>query len=312
MLAKIIIFVVVVASCVCLSTQFANFQLSQSKLMRLHSHSSSTLRMAIKESSTLADIRKAAAAISIALATWGSLPSPTLADRPLNAPSAAGTRVNSDAESLLRYGLPIVNKEIREIQAAVESAKLNLKTRRIPFANSDVATVKTLLKNNKEKLLRAVPSSHLEAAKESLNRFEEDIAPLSAAISANAAAGAGSVQDRQGLDEAFAAQKVLSAELSNFEELLVPDDFKRDIPEEYKGLPALQGRAEVVMTLKKADGTEFNVDGKNYPQVELTMIIDGYNAPLTGGNFVDLVNRGFYEKKVVRAYYNDAIFNQII
>lgn len=29
------------------------------------------------------------------------------------------------------------------------------------------------------------------------------------------------------------------------------------------------------------------------------MVIDGYNAPLTGGNFVDLVNRGFYNKKVI-------------
>jgi len=32
------------------------------------------------------------------------------ADARLNAPSAAGTRVNSDAESLLRYGLPIKNQ----------------------------------------------------------------------------------------------------------------------------------------------------------------------------------------------------------
>jgi len=244
-------------------------------------------------------VQKVIAAVSIAVTSWGFSPSVSFADRPLNAPSAAGTRVNSDAESLLRYGLPIVNKEVREIQAAVESAKLNLKTRRIAFASSDVSNVRALLKAKKENLLRSVPPSHLEAAKESLKRFEEDITPLSTAISANAAAGAGSIQDRQGLDDAFSAQKTLSAELSTFEELLVPDDFKRSIPAEYKDLPVLQGRAEVVMTLKKPDGSEFNVDGKNYEQVELKMIIDGYNAPITGGNFVDLVNRGFYNKKVV-------------
>lgn len=82
------------------------------------------------------------------------------ADARLNAPTAAGTRyycksiiksikfhinknfhiiiyrVNSDAESLLRYGLPINNKEVREIQNSVESIKSNLKTRRINFAKS--------------------------------------------------------------------------------------------------------------------------------------------------------------------------------
>ena len=26
----------------------------------------------------------------------------------------------------------------------------------------------------------------------------------------------------------------------------------------------------------------------------MTIVLDGYNAPVTAGNFVDLVNRGFY------------------
>ena len=40
--------------------------------------------------------------------------------------AASGTRVNSDPESLLRYGLPITNKEVREIQTSVEQTKANL------------------------------------------------------------------------------------------------------------------------------------------------------------------------------------------
>jgi hypothetical protein len=31
----------------------------------------------------------------------------------------------------------------------------------------------------------------------------------------------------------------------------------------------------------------------------LRLVIDGYNAPLTGGNFVDLVNKGFYNKRII-------------
>ena len=86
-----------------------------------------------------------------------------------------------------------------------------------------------------------------------------------------------------------------------FEELMVPDDYKRSVPDEYKGLPVLQGRAEVLMVIVKPDGSQFNVDGKLYDKVDLKMVIDGYNAPITGGNFVDLVDAGFYTgKKVIK------------
>jgi peptidylprolyl isomerase len=36
-----------------------------------------------------------------------------------------------------------------------------------------------------------------------------------------------------------------------------------------------------------------------YEQVDLKLVLDGYNSPLTAGNFVDLVNRGFYDKRVI-------------
>lgn len=45
------------------------------------------------------------------------------------------------------------------------------------------------------------------------------------------------------------------------------------------------------MTFKKADGTQYDVDGKLYDQVDIRMVIDGYNAPLTGGNFIDLIDK---------------------
>jgi hypothetical protein len=52
---------------------------------------------------------------SVAIITSSLLTSSQVAisDSRLNAPSAAGTRVNSDPESLLRYGLPIDSKNIR-------------------------------------------------------------------------------------------------------------------------------------------------------------------------------------------------------
>jgi len=259
-------------------------------------------------------------ASSVALATSISC-LPVLADSRLNAPSSAGTRVNSDAESLLRYGLPISNKEIREIQNSIEAAKVNLKTRRIIYAKLDVANVKALLSRYESKLLNAVPSANLVEAKESLENLKSDVVPLLVAIDAESVAGSGSLQERKGtnrsvyckvnldlevimtviigLDDAFDAQKVLSQELSRFEELMVPPTFTRTIPDEFKSLPSLQRRAEVEMTFKKPDGSQYDVEGRLYDSVTVKMVIDGYNAPLTGGNFVDLVSKGFYNGMTV-------------
>lgn len=123
-----------------------------------------------------------------------------LADARLNAPTSAGTRVNSDAESLLRYGLPIPSKEIREIQSNVETAKMNLKTRRIVFAKQDVNNVKSLISRYEAKLLSAVPSANLESAKNSLERLKADVVPLLSAIEQESAAGSGSLQERKGIN----------------------------------------------------------------------------------------------------------------
>lgn len=42
----------------------------------------------------------------------------------MSAGPASGTRVNSDPESLLRFGLPIDNQDVRNIQNSVENAKV--------------------------------------------------------------------------------------------------------------------------------------------------------------------------------------------
>lgn len=103
-----------------------------------------------------------------------------------------------------------------------------------------------------------------------------------------------------GLDSALAAQAKVSHSLSDIEAHLVPDGYTRIIPEEYSSLPTLQGRAEVDMVIRRPDNSQYDVDGKLYDKLTLHMVIDGYNAPITGGNIVDLVQRGFYNGKKVR------------
>ena len=61
---------------------------------------------------------------------------------------------------------------------------------------------------------------------------------------------------------------------------LVPEGFEREIPAEFDALPRLQGRATLNISTT---------------QGELTTVVDGYNAPLTAGAFVDLALKGFYD-----------------
>jgi peptidylprolyl isomerase len=56
--------------------------------------------------------------------------------------------------------------------------------------------------------------------------------------------------------------------------------FPFEIPAEFADLPRLLGRATVKITTTKGD---------------LLTEVDGYNAPLTAGAFVDLVQKGFYD-----------------
>jgi peptidylprolyl isomerase len=173
-----------------------------------------------------------------------------------------------DPESLLRYGLPIDNKDARDLQASIENVKNNIKARRINFAKGDVNNAKDILNNRKDKLLSAAAAvGHGDAGKAALQKMSDDVIPLEAVLSAEGAFGTGSVQQRTAYDDAFTAQDVLARDLSVFEQLLVPDNFRRNIPSDYKGLPALQGRAIVDMTIKKADGSQYDVDGKLYDNV---------------------------------------------
>ena len=72
------------------------------------------------------------------------------------------------------------------------------------------------------------------------------------------------------------------AKLLNLVTLLEESMVKKypfEVPAEYSNLPQLKGRATVEMKTTKGN---------------LTMVVDGYSAPVTAGNFVDLVQRGFY------------------
>jgi peptidylprolyl isomerase len=66
------------------------------------------------------------------------------------------------------------------------------------------------------------------------------------------------------------------------------------IPEEYAALPRLLGRANIEIKLSDPKGFRDDTN-KKYPDITLLVTVDGYHAPLTAGNFVDLVNRKHFD-----------------
>jgi len=124
---------------------------------------------------------------------------------------------------------------------------------------------------------------------------------LDQAIQASANSLAGSEQEREAQDRAIAIQDKLAKDLNQLEEQMVPAGYFTPVPSDYDDLPQLRGgRATVKFSLKKPDGTPFVIDANKYATADMTMIIDGFAAPVTSGNFVDLVEKGFYNNMKIQ------------
>ena len=79
--------------------------------------------------------------------------------------------------------------------------------------------------------------------------------------------------------------------ICRIEETMV-NKFPYDVPEEYASKPLLKGRAIVEMRVRLKGRPNGNGNGKYNT---LKIVVDGYNAPVTAGNFIDLVERRFYD-----------------
>jgi peptidylprolyl isomerase len=173
----------------------------------------------------------------------------------------------TDGKALLRYALPIENKPIRDVQASIENTADALRARRMPAVNRNIDMAQKTLNRKEADILNSVPDDRKPQA-------EALIAELKTALDGIKAEAETAKKDAVWAKRAEALDVV-----GQLEALMVPS-FPFEVPEEYANLPQLKGRATVKFETTK--GT-------------LTAVIDGYNAPITAGNFVDLVQRGFYD-----------------
>jgi peptidylprolyl isomerase len=172
----------------------------------------------------------------------------------------------TDGNALLRYALPIDNKPVRQLQASLEDIAAQLRAnRRWGAISRDISKASRIL-NNPSKILASVPEERQPKAEAWIAELKSGVTSLDEVVK---------TKDKEKLRSERA--KLLKL-VTLLEESMVKK-YPFEVPAEYSNLPQLKGRATVEMKTSKGN---------------LTMIVDGYSAPITAGNFVDLVRIGFY------------------
>lgn len=173
----------------------------------------------------------------------------------------------TDGRAILRYALPINNPAAREIQGNLEALSEYLRSKRWSPVQSKVKAVSRSLTYRRDDLLATVPEARQDEMSALLDRMTEEVAALQEAVK---------IHDREAV---WLGRRSLLDQVGELETSMVTE-FPYAVPEDYANLPQLKGRAtvEVVTT-----------------QGPVRVVLDGYSAPVTAGNFVDLVQRGFYD-----------------
>ncbi len=173
----------------------------------------------------------------------------------------------TDGKALLRYALPIDNKPIRQVQADLENLSGALRARRTAGVTKNLDMAQKLLNRKEADILSAVPEPYQPEATALVAELKTGLTELQAAA------------PTASKDLIWTKRAELLDKVGELEALMVKG-FPFEVPEEYANLPQLKGRATVEVATTK--GT-------------MTLVVDGYSAPVTAGNFVDLVQRGFYD-----------------
>jgi peptidylprolyl isomerase len=172
-----------------------------------------------------------------------------------------------DPEAILRNALPIKAQQLQELQHRLEATSDDLRAKRWKPLAGLVTRCQSQLSGQRAAILASFAPDAEPRAAELLDRLETQLQEVATAAEA---------RDR---DAFLAGRRAALSSIGAAEAMLV-GDVPFAIPAEFDALPRLLGRATVQISTTKGD---------------LTAVIDGYNAPLTGGAFVDLVQRKFYD-----------------
>jgi cyclophilin family peptidyl-prolyl cis-trans isomerase len=185
-----------------------------------------------------------------------------------------------NARALLRNALPINNPPLRTIQSNLEGISEQL---RIPGSKAlgpiarAVGKATGTLVAERARISAAFAPDKKAAGDAALDKLADALKAFNAVLEA---------KDKQGIP---AAQNAALAQVTAAEEALVKG-FPFEVPAKYADLPQLKGRATLEMKVSLRTARQDGVKGG-----VMTMVADGFNAPLTAGNFVDLAAKKFYD-----------------
>ena len=173
----------------------------------------------------------------------------------------------TDGKALLRYALPIDNQAVRKLQSSLEDIATQLRAnRRWGAISSDLTVANRVVNDQNSKLLESIPADQQASAQDLIASIKTGIADIRQAV------------DAKDKEKVWIERANVLDLVSQLEELMVTE-YPFEVPDEYSNLPQLKGRATVEVITDKGS---------------VTLVVDGFSAPVTAGNFVDLVQRGFY------------------
>ena len=171
-----------------------------------------------------------------------------------------------NARALLRNALPIDNKAMRTIQSSLEGVSEQLRvpgSKALGPVSRAVKKASGTLAGKRGEISAAFAPSKKAAGDAALDGLDRALKDFEAVLETG---------DKQQIP---AAQQAALAYVSLAEEALVKE-FPFEVPSKYAALPQLKGRATLEMKLTLKEARQDGVKGGL-----LTIVADGYNAPVT-------------------------------
>ncbi len=173
-----------------------------------------------------------------------------------------------DPNAILRNALPIKQVELQTIQHKLEETSDLVRGGRWPALTKTVTKCQSFLKKYQNRIIQDLPNDKKKIAEKTFLELKENFDQL---------------QDYAKSKDKYsfiATRKEALDKIGGLEEYFLPNEFPYFIPNEFDNLPRLLGRAKVNINTSKGD---------------MRAVIDGFNAPLTAGAFIDLSSRNFYQ-----------------
>ncbi|CAL9168124.1 unnamed protein product [Musa hybrid cultivar] len=199
------------------------------------------------------------------------------------------TKVPRTGELALRKAIP-ANSNMKAIQDSLEDISYLLRIpQRKPYGTmeSDVKKALKIATEEKDAILGNIPIELKEKGSVLYTTLLDGKGGLQNLIEFI------KVKDPDKVSVGLASSLDTVAEL----ELLQAPGLSFLLPEQYMKYPRLTGRGTVEFTIEKVDGSTFFPSAGGEPKTTTTIqvVLDGYSAPLTSGNFAKLVIDGAYD-----------------